>query len=66
MQDDDNLGNYLCGLEAWEILRPASDYLLQMITSGQIDLNDMARQELRARRQHEATKRIAAMEAGAP
>ena len=46
MEFDDN---DLCGIEALEILRPASDYLLQLVTSGQIDLNRLARLELRAR-----------------
>ena len=63
MQDD----NYNpCDIEALEILRPASDYLLQMATAGQIDLNQLARLELRARRRHEATKVIAAMDRRAP
>ncbi len=50
----------------YEILRPASDYLLQMATAGQIDLNKLARIELRARRRHEATLEIAAMDRRAP
>jgi len=59
MQDD----NYNpCDIEALEILRPASDYLLQMAASGQIDLNKLARAEFRARLRHEATRQIAAME----
>jgi len=37
-------------LEAYEILRPASDELLQMAAYGQIDLNALARMEFRARR----------------
>jgi len=49
-----------CDIEALEILRPASDYLLQMAAFGQIDLNNLARLEFRARRRHEATQRIAA------
>jgi hypothetical protein len=49
-----------CDIEALEILRPASDYLLQMAASGQIDLNNLARLEFRARRRHEAAQRIAA------
>ena len=57
MQDD----NYNpCDIEALEILRPASDYLLQMAASGQIDLNNLARFELRTRRRFEAARRIAA------
>ena len=57
MQDD----NYNpCDIEALEILRPASDYLLQMAASGQIDLNNLARFELRTRRRFEAAQRIAA------
>ena len=59
MQDDDF---NTCDIEALEILRPASDYLLQMATAGQIDLNQLARNELRARLRHEATRQIAAME----
>jgi hypothetical protein len=61
-----------CDIEALEILRPASDYLLQMAAFGQIDLNNLARLELRARRRHEAAQRIAAdhfhaeINAGAP
>lgn len=49
-----------CDIEALEILRPASDYLLQMAASGQIDLNNLARLEFRARRRHEAAQRIRA------
>jgi len=56
----------LCSMEALDILRPASDCLLQMATAGQIDLNKLARLELRARRRHEATQHIAAMAARAP
>jgi len=55
---DDNFNP--CDIEALEILRLASDYLLQMAAFGQIDLNNLARLEFRARRRHEATKRIAA------
>ena len=55
---DDNFNP--CDIEAWEILRPASDYLLQMAALGQIDLNNLARLEFRARRRHEAAQRIAA------
>lgn len=58
--------NDLCAIEAYEILRPASDYLLQLVTTGQIDLNKLARMELRARRRYEATKQIAAMARSAP
>ena len=58
--------NDLCTIEAQDILRPASDYLLQLATAGQLDLNKLARMELRARRRHEATKQIAAMAAGSP
>jgi hypothetical protein len=57
MQDDDYNP---CDIEALEILRPASDYLLQMAATGQIDLNSLARHEFRARRRHEAQQRIAA------
>lgn len=63
MQDDDYNP---CEIEAFDILLPASDYLLQMAASGQIDLNCLARLELRARLRHEATKQIAAMTKGAP
>ena len=55
MQDDDFNP---CDIEALEILRPASDYLLQMAATGQIDLNSLARLEFRARRRHEAQQRI--------
>jgi len=56
MQDD----NYNpCDIEALDILRAASDYLLQMAASGQIDLNNLARFELRTRRRFEAAQRIA-------
>jgi len=63
MQDDDFNP---CHIEADEIIRPASDYLLKMAASGQIDLNRLARLELRARLRHEAAQHIAAMEARAP
>ena len=69
MEYDDN---DLCGIEALDILRPASDHLLQMAAFGQIDLNNLARLEFRARRRHEAAQRIAAdhfhaeIKAGAP
>jgi hypothetical protein len=69
MEYDDN---DLCSIEALDILRLASDYLLQMAASGQIDLNNLARLEFRARRRHEAAQRIRAdhfhaeMNAGAP
>ena len=49
-----------CDIEALEILRPASDHLLQMAAFGQIDLNNLARLEFRARRRHEAAQRIRA------
>ena len=61
-----------CDIEALEILGSASDYLLQMAAFGQIDLNNLARLELRARRRFEAAQRIAAdhfhaeLNAGAP
>jgi hypothetical protein len=55
-----------CNIEALEILQPASDYLLQMAASGQIDLNALARFELKGRRCYEATKQIAAMAAMEP
>ena len=58
--------NDLCNIEALDILRPASDYLLQLVTVGQIDLNKLARTELRARRRYEATKQIAAMARSTP
>lgn len=63
MQDDDFNP---CNIEAQEILQPASDYLLQMAASGQIDLNALARFELRGRRCYEATKQIIAMAQGGP
>jgi len=63
MQDDDFNP---CDIEAWEILRPASDYLLQMATAGQIDLNRLARLELRARLRDEAAQQIAVMSRRAP
>jgi hypothetical protein len=63
MEIDDN---DLCGMEALDILRPASDYLLQMATAGQIDLNRLARLELRARRRYEATQQIAVMAGRSP
>ena len=63
MQDDDFNP---CHIEASEILRPASDYLLQMAASGQIDLNALARLEFRARRRHEAEKQISLMAARSP
>lgn len=55
-----------CDIEALEILRPASDYLLQMAATGQIDLNSLAHLEFRARRLHEAQQQIAALKAGTP
>lgn len=55
MEYDDN---DLCSIEALEILRSASDYLLQMAACGQIDLNNLARIEFRTRRRHEAAQRI--------
>ena len=69
MEYDDN---DLCSIEALDILRPASDHLLQMAACGQIDLNNLARLEFRARRRHEAAQRIRAdqfhaeLNAGAP
>jgi hypothetical protein len=63
MEYDDN---DLCSMEADHFLTGASDYLLQLVICGQIDLNKLARQELRARRQYEATKQIAAMARSAP
>ncbi len=63
MQDDDFNP---CHIEALDILRPASDYLLRMAASGQIDLNNLARLEFRARLRHEATQHIAAMAARTP
>ena len=63
MEYDDN---DLCTIEALDILRPASDYLLKLVTSGQIDLNKLARLELRSRLRHEATQHIAAMARSVP
>lgn len=37
MQDE--IDGYLCGLEAQELLGPASDYLLRMVAEQRIDLN---------------------------
>ncbi|MGH9808138.1 MAG: hypothetical protein ACRD9W_12915 [Terriglobia bacterium] len=59
MQDDDFNP---CHIEAGEIIRPASDYLLGMAASGQIDLNNLARAEFRARLRHQATLDIIAMQ----
>jgi len=50
MTDDDILP-----FEAQEILHHASDALLRMATTGEIDLNCLAQQELRARLRHQAT-----------
>jgi len=61
MQDDDFNP---CYIEAGEILNPASDYLLKMAASGQIDLNRFARLELRGRLQHQATLDIIALQRG--
>ena len=58
MQDDDFNP---CHIEALDIIRPASDYLLRMAASGQIDLNTLARLEFRARLRQQATQEIAAM-----
>lgn len=55
-----------CHIEALDILRPASDYLLKLAASGQIDLNKLARMELRARLRYEATCQIAAMAGSTP
>lgn len=63
MQDDDFNP---CHIEALDIFRPASDYLLQMAASGQIDLNRLARLEFRARLRDQATRQIAAMDGRAP
>ncbi len=60
MQNDD-FDNYICGLEALEILRPASDYLLRMAASGLIDLNKLARFEYQRRLHHRATESVAAI-----
>jgi hypothetical protein len=61
LTDDD-----ITAIEAYEVLRPASDYLLQLAACGQIDLNKLARSELRARLRYEATCRIAAMAGSTP
>lgn len=66
MQDDDNIDECLCGLEAQELLSPASDYLLRRAAEGQIDLNRLARFELRGRLEHQATLDIIAMQRRAP
>jgi len=57
LQDEDILP-----FEAQEILRPASDDLLRMAATGQIDLNRLARAEFRARLQHQATLDIIALQ----
>jgi len=56
-QDDDILP-----FEAQEILRQASDDLLRLAITGEIDLNRLAQQELRARLRHQATLDIIAMQ----
>jgi len=61
MQDDDFNP---CHIEAGEILSPASDYLLKMAASGHIDLNRLARLELRGRLAHQATLDIIALQRG--
>jgi hypothetical protein len=61
MQDDD-IDDYICGLEAQEILAPASDYLLRRAAEGQIDLNKIARFEYRGRLEHQATLDIIEMQ----
>ena len=61
MQDD---GFNPCYIEASDILQPASDYLLRMAASGEIDLNALARLEFRARRRYEAAKHISLMTVG--
>jgi len=63
MQDDDYNP---CHIEALDIIRPASDYLLRMAAAGQIDLNALARAEFRARLRRQATLAIAAMQRRAP
>jgi len=63
MQDDDFNP---CHIEGHDIFRDASDYLLQMAASGQIDLNRIARLEFRARRRHEAASQVADMAAQTP
>ena len=45
MEDED-----IIPLEAFDLLRNASDELLRMATCGEIDLNTFARLELRSRR----------------
>ena len=63
MQDDDFNP---CHIEALDIMRPASDYLLRMAAAGQIDLNALARLEFRSRVRQNATQQIRDMDRRAP
>jgi hypothetical protein len=56
----------ICKMEADHILSEASDYLLRLVTCAQIDLNKLARRELRGRLAHQATLDIIAMQRRAP
>ena len=58
MFDDDDILPF----EAQDILHHASDALLRMATTGEIDLNAIAQQELRARLRYQATQDIIAMQ----
>jgi len=49
-------------LEAHEIVHAASDELLQLVARRQIDLNQIARFELRSRLEYVATMDIIAMQ----
>jgi len=56
----------LCSMEADHLLTATSDYLLKLVTCGHIDLNKLARRELRGRLEHQATLDIIAMQRRAP
>lgn len=53
MKDDDFNP---CVIEAHDMFCDVSDYLLEMASSGQIDLNRIARLELAGRLTHKALK----------
>ena len=53
-------------LEAHELLRGASDEVLQMAIAGQIDLNALARFEFRSRRRNEACQWIETLAGARP
>jgi hypothetical protein len=56
MQDED-----IIPMEALNLLRDASDELLSMAARGQIDLNTLARWELRSRRRDLGLRWIGAL-----